>query len=116
MVLPELFTCRYSDLESIHRYAEDAERGESARFWRALARELGIFIAYGFPERAPGSAGVFDSANLVGPERVLATYRKRNLVRTTPEHYVFRRGTRLPVVRAGRSAGLARGLLGSWLR
>jgi predicted amidohydrolase len=101
VVLPELFTCGYSDLESVPRYAEDAERGESVRFLRALARELGIFIAYGFPERAPGSADIFDSANLVGPERVLATYRKRNLVRTTPEHYVFGAGTWLPVVMAG---------------
>lgn len=101
VVLPELFTCGYSALESVHRYAEYAERGESARFFRALARELGVFIAYGFPERAPGSAVVFDSANLVGPEGVLATYRKRNLVRTTPEHYVFGAGTWLPVVEVG---------------
>jgi predicted amidohydrolase len=101
VVLPELFTCGYSGLESVHRYAEDAQRGESVRFLRTLARELGVFIAYGFPERAPGSATVFDSANLVGPEGVLATYRKRNLVRTTPEHYVFGAGTWLPVVEAG---------------
>jgi predicted amidohydrolase len=101
VVLPELFTCGYSDLESVHRYAEDAERGESARFMRALAGDLGVFLAYGFPERAPGSAVVFDSANLVGPEGVVATYRKRNLVRTTPEHYVFGAGTWLPVVEAG---------------
>lgn len=52
VVPPELFTCGYSALESVHRSAEDAERGGSARFLRALARELGVFIAYGFPERA----------------------------------------------------------------
>ncbi len=71
MVLPELFTCGYSDLESAYRYAEDAERGQSVRFLHTLAGELAIFIAYGFPERAPDSVhcfGVFDSANLVGPE------------------------------------------------
>ncbi|MDQ4128281.1 MAG: carbon-nitrogen hydrolase family protein [Actinomycetota bacterium] len=68
---------------------------------RALAGELDIFVAYGFPERASGSAVVFDSANLVGSEGVLATYRKRNLVRTTPEHYVFGAGRWLPVVEAG---------------
>ncbi len=88
VVLPELFTCGYSALESVHLHAEDAERGESARFFRALARELGVYISYGFPEALAGSvvgSGVFDSANLVGPEGVLATYRKRNLVRTTGE-------------------------------
>jgi predicted amidohydrolase len=102
MVLPELFTCGYSALETAYQYAEDAECGESARFFTALARELGIYIAYGFPEGVQGSpAGVFDSANLVGPEGVVATYRKRNLVRTTPEHFVFTAGTDSTVVEAG---------------
>lgn len=102
VVLPELFTCGYSGLEGVHRFAESAERGESARFFVSLARELGISIAYGFPERVPGSsAGVFGSANLVGPGGVLATYRKRNLVETTPEYRAFTPGTELPVVEAG---------------
>lgn len=102
VVLPELFTCGYSGLEGVHRFAEDAERGESARFFVSLSRELGVSIAYGFPERVPGSTvGVFDSANLVGPGGVLATYRKRNLVETTPEYRVFTPGAELPVVEAG---------------
>ena len=100
VVLPELFTCGYCDLGSAHHYAEDAEYGESARFFTALARELGIFIAYGFPEEGP-AAGAFDSANLVGPGGVLATYRKRNLVETTLEYRVFTSGSDLPVVEAG---------------
>jgi len=102
VVLPELFTCAYSSLESVYLYAEDAEGGESARFFTALARELGIYIAYGFPEGVAGSpAGVFDSANLVGPEGVVSTYRKRNLVGTTPEHFVFTVGTESRIVDAG---------------
>jgi predicted amidohydrolase len=104
VVLPELFTSGYSDLASVHRYAEDAGWGESARFFISLARELGIYIAYGFPERLPGTAGaagVCDSANLVGPEGVVLTYRKRHLVRTIQEHHVFVPGTELPVVEAG---------------
>ena len=100
VVLPELFTCGYSDLGSVYRRAEDAESGESARFFAGLARELGIFVAYGFPERAP-LTGVFDSANLVGPGGVIATYRKRNLVETTLEYRVFAAGADLPVVEAG---------------
>lgn len=102
VVLPELFTCGYSALESVHSHAEDAERGASARFFVGLAREHGLYIAYGFPEVVEGTlSGVFDSANLAGPEGILATYRKRNLVRTTPEHYVFTPGTDLSVVEAG---------------
>jgi 5-aminopentanamidase len=102
VVLPELFTCAYSALESVYLYAEDAEYGESARFFTALARELGIYIAYGFAEGVAGSpAGVFDSANLVGPEGVVSTYRKRNLVGTTPEHFVFTAGTESQIVDAG---------------
>jgi len=102
VVLPELFTCAYSALESVYLYAEDAEYGESARFFTGLAKGFGIYIAYGFPEGVAGSpAGVFDSANLVGPEGVVATYRKRNLVGTTPEHVVFTPGTETQMVEAG---------------
>ena len=102
VVLPELFTCAYSALEFAHLYAEDAEWGESARFFTALAREVGIYIAYGFPEGVAGSpVGVFGSANLVGPEGVVSTYRKRNLVETTPEHLVFTAGTEARIVDAG---------------
>ena len=98
MVLPELFTCGYSDLGSVYRNAEDAESGASVRFFARLARKLGIFVAYGFPERGP-VAGVFDSANLVGPDTAVATYRKRNLVETTLEYRVFAAGAEdLPVV------------------
>ena len=102
VVLPELFTCGYASLETVHRHAEDAERGASARFFGTLAQELNVFVAYGFPEKVPGSvAGVFDGANLVGPGGVVATYRKRNLVGTTAERRVFTAGTELPVVEAG---------------
>jgi predicted amidohydrolase len=106
-VLPELFTTAYSDLASAARYAEDAEEGPSARFFAALARDLGLYVAYGFPERLT-CGGVADSANLVGPGRfagdagVLLTYRKRHLVRTNGEDLVFVPGTGLPVVEAGR--------------
>ena len=102
VVLPELFTCAYSALESVYLYAEDAECGESARFFTALARETWDYIAYGFAEGVAGSpACVFDSANLVGPEGVVSTYRKRNLVGTTPEHFVFTAGIESQIVDAG---------------
>ncbi len=102
IVLPELFTSGYSDLENISRHAEDAEHGMSVWRLSALAHELDVFIAYGFPESLPGG-GTATSANLVGPGSggPLLTYRKRNLVETTPEHRVFTPGTELPVVEAG---------------
>lgn len=104
VVLPELFTCAYSSLASVYRYAEDAEHGESALFFASLARELELHIAYGFPEWLPvtaGASGVCDSANLVGPEGLVLTYRKRHLVRTAHEPLVFVPGIELPVAEAG---------------
>lgn len=104
VVLPELFTAGYSHLTLVHRSAEDAQRGVSVRFFTSLACDLGLYIAYGFPERLPGAAGVAgvsDSANLVGPDGLVLTYRKRHLVRTTLEYDVFVPGTDLPVVEAG---------------
>lgn len=100
VVLPELFTAGYAGLRTIHRHAEDAGRGASVRFFATLARRLGLYIAYGFPE-ARRTGGLSDSANLVGPRGPLLTYRKRRLVRTTDEPGVFVPGRGVPVVRAG---------------
>ena len=99
-VLPELFTTGYAGLGNIHRHAEDAGRGPSAAFFADLARRLDLYVAYGFPERRR-SGGVSDSANLIGPQGLLLTYRKRRLVRTTDEPGVFVPGREVPVVRAG---------------
>ncbi len=104
IVLPELFASGYTSLTTAHLYAEDAEEGPSAQKFLALARTLDIYIAYGFAERLPGTAGpsgVADSANLVGPEGILLTYRKRHLVRETGEDQVFIPGVELPTVEAG---------------
>ena len=100
VVLPELFTTGYAGLCRIHEHAEDAERGASARFFGSLARRLGLYVAYGFPERRR-SGGVSDSANLVGPRGHLLTYRKRRLVWTTNEPAAFVPGREVPVVQAG---------------
>jgi predicted amidohydrolase len=100
VVLPELFTAGYAALGTIREHAEDAWRGRSARFIALLARRLGLYIAYGFPEMRP-SGEVSDSANLIGPWGLLLTYRKRLLVLTTDEPGVFVPGREIPVVRAG---------------
>ena len=99
IVLPELCTSAYSDLDSVHLHAEDAKGGRSARFFVELARELDLYLAYGFPEKRLD--GVADSVNLVGPEGVLATYAKKHLVRETGEHHVFVAGDGPIAVEAG---------------
>ena len=104
VVLPELFASGYTSLHAAHHYAEDAKEGPGVRKFVGLARSLDIYIAYGFAERLPGTSGpsgVADSANLVGPEGVLLTYRKRHLVRETGEDKVFVPGVELPTVMAG---------------
>lgn len=104
IVLPELFTSGYTNLQMAHRYAEEAEEGTSVERFMTLARSLDVYIAYGFAERIPGTAGpsgVADSANLVGPEGLLLTYRKRHLVRETGEDKVFVPGVESPTVDAG---------------
>lgn len=104
VVLPELFASGYTSLTTAHIYAEDAEEGPGAQRFLALARSLDLFIAYGFAERIPetsGPSGVADSANLVGPEGVMLTYRKRHLVRETGEDLVFVPGVESPTVEAG---------------
>ncbi|CAN5648269.1 hypothetical protein BH24ACT21_BH24ACT21_12750 [soil metagenome] len=104
VVLPELFASGYTNLTTAHLYAEDAEQGPSVERFLALSRSLDLYIAYGFAERLPGTAGPFgvaDSAKLVGPEGVLLTYRKRHLVRETGEDRVFVPGVELPTVEAG---------------
>ena len=104
VVLPELFTSGYTSLTTAHSHAEDAGEGPAVQRFIALAQALDVYIAYGFPERLPGTfgpSGVADSANLVGPEGLLLTYRKRHLVRETSEDKVFVPGVELPTVEAG---------------
>ena len=109
-VLPELFTSGYTDLGSAAGYAEDAVSGPSAGFFAALSAELNVYIAYGFPERLDTEV-IANSANLVGPEGVLLTYRKRRLVRQAGEPKVFKAGEEVPVVEAG---GVRVGLVICW--
>lgn len=99
VVLPELISCGYSNLASVHRYAEHAEDGPSARFFVSLAHELGLYIAYGFPELVPG--GVRDSVNLAGPEGILLTYGKKHLVMEAGENSFFIAGDGPLVADAG---------------
>ena len=74
LVFPELFMSGYNVGEDLHRLAEPVD-GSFAKRVKSLARELGIAILYGYPERC-GDA-VFNSALLIdGDGQVLARHRK----------------------------------------
>jgi predicted amidohydrolase len=77
-VLPELCTISY-DFATRHQVAERAEPmdGPSVAAWHHVARETGMHIVAGFPER--DGAKIFNSAALIAPSGVLGLYRKAHL-------------------------------------
>lgn len=74
VVLPELIVPGYRLEEGFQRGGSEPLQGESVRAWCELAREAGGFIAAGFCEQA--GERLYNTAVLVGPEGVLAHYRK----------------------------------------
>jgi predicted amidohydrolase len=79
VVLPELFTTgyRFRDRAEARRYAEPAQGGLATRAAREVAARTGAFVVGGFAEAA--GRKVYNSAFLVGPEGLVATYRKVHL-------------------------------------
>ncbi len=77
-VLPELAFTGYVFInrDELRDLSEPAD-GPSARFLQQLARETGTIICFGFPERA--GEKIYNAAALVGPDGVLAVYRKVHL-------------------------------------
>lgn len=77
LVFPELFLTGYNLLEDCPRVAE-AKDGASFRTLSTLARETGIALLYGYPERA-GDV-VYNSAQLIDADgAAIANYRKCHL-------------------------------------
>ncbi|MGH9415116.1 MAG: nitrilase-related carbon-nitrogen hydrolase, partial [Terriglobales bacterium] len=78
-VLPELFPSGYTFAaqQEVEQVAEPASDGPSLTALAAFARQHRASVAYGFAERAGGR--FYNSANLVGPGGLLATYRKMHL-------------------------------------
>ena len=105
LVLPEMFLTGYNIGTDTRALAEPAD-GPSARKAAALAKEHGLALCYGFPER-DGDA-VYNSLLLVGPDgSPLASYRKAHLFGPY-EQKMFAPGDELAVVRLGGwSVGLA---------
>lgn len=78
-LLPELYTCGYTfaAASEVERVAEPAD-GPSFAAFAAFARERTAWIGYGFAERG-GDGRFYNSANLVGPQGLVGTYRKIQL-------------------------------------
>jgi predicted amidohydrolase len=65
-----------------------------------LAKELGVYVVFGLPERDPDDHDLlYNAAAVIGPEGILGTYRKIHLgsVPWVTEGITFRPGDRLPV-------------------
>src|SRR5436309_1198628 len=77
-ILPELCTISY-DFRSRDQVEPAAEPidGPSVRLWFAIARETGMSVVAGFPERAGDR--LYNSAAVIGPEGVRGVYRKAHL-------------------------------------
>jgi len=78
-ILPELFATGYQfvDADEARALAEPVPDGPTTRALIEHAKELGCYIVAGLPER--GGDRFFNSALLVGPDGLLACYRKIHL-------------------------------------
>lgn len=89
VVLPELTPSgyRFRSREELSKLAEPVD-GPTVSTWCRLARELGIVIAGGFPER--GEDGLLcNSAVIVDESGVLAVHRKTHLWDEEPRWFAF---------------------------
>jgi predicted amidohydrolase len=76
-IFPEMFLTGYNIGDAVFDLAEPAD-GPSAAAVESIARESGISILYGYPERS--GPRVFNAARLVHPTRgPIANYRKTHL-------------------------------------
>jgi predicted amidohydrolase len=76
-IFPEMFLTGYNIGDAVFSLAEPAD-GPSAAAVEKIARDFGLAILYGYPERS--GRRVFNSALLVHPSRgAIANYRKTHL-------------------------------------
>jgi len=106
LLCPELLLSSYNDPAAIRRLAQPPDGPENRQI-DALAAELGLAIAYGYPEAAPGGA-IYNSARLVGADgRICLNHRKIHLF-GDQERGVFTPGDTVtpPIVWGGFRIGL----------
>jgi predicted amidohydrolase len=87
VVLPELFTTgyRFRDRAEARRHAEPAKGGHATAAAREVAARTGAFLVGGFAEAA--GRKVHNSAFLVGPDGLVAVYRKVHLFASEREAF-----------------------------
>jgi predicted amidohydrolase len=77
LIFPEMFLTGYNIGDAVFELAEPAD-GPSAAAVAEIARDSGVAVLYGYPERAGDR--VFNSALLIHPARgAIANYRKTHL-------------------------------------
>lgn len=89
-VLPEMCVSGY---QAGHPYAPDAGHAEDSHYddLSAFAKELNIYLFYGFAEAIPEEKQVYNAVNVVGPTGKLAgTYRKIHCTSGEPS---FKKGS-----------------------
>jgi len=89
VIFPEMFLAGYNIGEAVFKLAEPAD-GPSSAAVATIARDSGVSILYGYPERSGNR--IFNSARLVHPARgAIANYRKTHLY-GSEEKRLFARG------------------------
>ncbi len=99
VVFGELFLTGYMCRDNLTKLAETLD-GESVKRIGEIARENGVHIVFGMPERAAEIGGlIYNSSVLVYPNEKVERYRKLHLANFGPfeEHLYFARGNELPV-------------------
>lgn len=83
VVAPEMCTSGYvfADREAVLPYCE-SRQGTTAELFSGLSRQLGITLAYGWPEIEELSGSLFNSAAVCFPDKEAIYYRKRLLYDT----------------------------------
>ncbi|MBN2126155.1 MAG: carbon-nitrogen hydrolase [Deltaproteobacteria bacterium] len=100
LVLPELCNSGYNfhSPQQAWETSEETEHSEFIRYLQSRCREFDLHVVSGFNER--GTDGLYNSAVLVGPEGLLARYRKIHLFMN--EKDIFKPGNLgLPVIDLG---------------
>ncbi len=79
VVLSELGSSGYvfASREEAFELAEEVPGGETTALWAEVARDRGVYVCGGLPEREQGR--LYNTAVLVGPEGLVGRYRKVHL-------------------------------------
>jgi len=79
LICPEMYLTGYNIGPDAARRLAEAADGPSAQAIMGMAREIGIAILYGYPERGAGGR-IFNTAQLIDRTgRIVAAYRKTHL-------------------------------------